>query len=83
MISILLISLSLDMVKFFAPFIMLSVILSDPQGVDCGLFSFMNHSCHSKGSFCQVFISVCFLASLLFPKMSSGNYSQVGLSSVT
>ena len=46
MISLLLIpssNISIDVVKSFALFIMLSIILSDPQGVDCGSFSFLKH----------------------------------------
>ena len=59
MITVLLIplsSLSLDVVKSFA----LLIILPHPQGVDCGLFSFLNHSYHSKGSMLSVrFSSLC------------------------
>ena len=33
-------NISLDVGKSFALFIMLSITLSDPQGVDCGLLSF-------------------------------------------
>ena len=43
-------NISLDVVKSFTLFIMLSMILSDQHGVNCGFFSFLNHSCHSKGS---------------------------------
>ena len=87
MISILLIllsNISLELVKSFALFNMLSKILSYPQWVDCGLLSFLNHSCHSNGSMLSVsFHRFVFLASLPFPKMSWDHYSQVGLSSVT
>ena len=64
MISILLIPLSnisSEFVKSFALSNMLSIILSYPQWVDCGLFSFFNHSCHSNSSMLSVrFSSVCF-----------------------